>query len=235
MSDDSTIDGKHEDHLLVAEYALGVLPAGEHDGVRARLKAEPALRADLGFWRRRLASLDGEFAEVPAPAGVWPRLEQRLFTGQQKAGFWNSLALWRSVAAGALAVAVVAIAINVTTPRPDPNMFAAELVAALHEQGTNVSFVALYNPDSGQIRLTALSGDTMPDQDYELWAIEGSAAPVSMGVVPINASMNMDLPENVRNDFGPGTLLAVTIEQKGGSPTGAPQGPIVAKGAATAI
>lgn len=171
---------------------------------------------------------------MPAPAGVWP-LEQRLFTGQQKAGFWNSLALWRSVAAGALAVAVVAIAINVTTPRPDPNMFAAELVAALHEQGTNVSFVALYNPDSGQIWLTALSGHTMPDQDYELWAIEGSAAPVSMGVVPINASMNMDLPENVRNDFGPGTLLAVTIEQKGGSPTGAPQGPIVAKGAATAI
>ena len=34
---------------------------------------------------------------------------------------------------------------------------------------------------------------------------------------------------------GPFTVLAITLEQKGGSPTGAPQGPIVAKGAATAI
>ncbi|RYE10126.1 MAG: anti-sigma factor [Hyphomicrobiales bacterium] len=235
MSDESNIDGRDGDHLLAAEYALGVLPVGEHEGVRARIKAEPALRADLAFWRNRLASLDTEFAETPAPAGVWPRLEQRLFTGQTKPGFWNSLALWRSLTAAAAAVAVVAVSLNVLTPRPDANMFAAELVAALHEQGTNVSFVALYNPQTGQIRLTALSGDTMPDQDYELWAIEGSNAPVSMGVVPIDASMDMELPENVKADFGAGSVLAITIEQKGGSPTGAPQGPVVAKGMATQI
>lgn len=235
MSDESTISGRDEDGLLAAEYALGVLPVAEHEGVRARLKAEPALRAELSFWRTRLASLDTEFAETPAPAAVWSRIEQRLFTGASKPGFWNSLALWRSLAAAAAAVAVVAVSLNVVTPRPDPNMFAAQLVAALHEQGTNVSFVALYNPDTGQVRLTALSGDTMPDQDYELWAIEGSNAPVSMGVVPIDASMSMPLPDGVKAGFGPGTLLAVTIEQKGGSPTGAPQGPIVAKGTATQI
>ena len=35
--------------------------------------------------------------------------------------------------------------------------------------------------------------------------------------------------------FGEGTVLAVTLEQKGGSPTGKAQGPIVAVGKATPI
>jgi len=119
MSQDSDIGGRDEDGLLVAEYALGVLPQAEYDSVRARLKAEPALRADLNFWRTRLSSLDSEFAETPAPAATWSRIEQRLFTGQAKPGFWNSLALWRSIAAGGLAVAAIAIGLNVTMPRQD--------------------------------------------------------------------------------------------------------------------
>jgi anti-sigma-K factor RskA len=234
MSDESNISGHDEDRLVAAEYALGVLPGGERDAVRARLKAEPALRSELRFWRQRLSSLDTEFAETPAPAGVWPRLEQRLFTGQAKPGFWNSLALWRSVAAGALAVAAVAVAINVTTPRPDPKAFAAELVAALSAEGSNVSFVALYN-SSGELRLTPLSGEQFTDKDYELWAIEDGGPAKSMGVIAANARNDVRISQDILVDFGEGTTLAVTLEQKGGSPTGVAQGPIVAVGKATQI
>jgi anti-sigma-K factor RskA len=235
MSDESNIGERDEDGLLVAEYALGVLPAAEYESVRNRLKAEPALRSDLNFWRIRLSSLDGEFAETTAPAGVWPRIEQRLFTGQAKPGFWNSLALWRSVAAGAFAVAAIAVALNVTTPRPDPKAFAAELVAALHAEGSNVSFVALYNSSSGELRLTPLSGDQPSDKDYELWAIEGDGPAKSMGVIAANARNDVKIGQDILVDFGEGTTLAVTLEAKGGSPTGQAQGPIVALGKATQI
>ncbi len=235
MSDANTIAGGDEDGFLVAEYALGLLDGPEHDRVRSRLKAEPVLRADLRLWRTRLSSLDSEFVETPAPAAVWSRLEQRLFTGQAKAGFWNSLALWRSVAAGALAVAVIAIGINVATPRPDPNAFAAQLVAALSAQGSNVSVVALYNETTGQVRLTTVSGDPVPNKDYELWAIEGSAAPKSMGVIKINARNDMKVAPDLLAGFGPGTTLAISLEPLGGSPTHAPTGPIVAAGKATTI
>mgnify|MGYP006977642517 CR=1 FL=1 len=34
-----------------------------------------------------------------------------------------------------------------------------ELVAALHAEGSNVSFVALYNSGSGELRITPLSGE----------------------------------------------------------------------------
>jgi anti-sigma-K factor RskA len=235
MSDESNISGHDEDRLIAAEYALGVLPSGERDAVRARLKAEPALRSELGFWRQRLSSLDTEFTETPAPAGVWRRIEQRLFTGQAKTGWWNSLALWRSAAAGAFAVAAIAIAINVTTPRPDPKAFAAELVAALTAEGSSVSFVALYSSKNGELRLTPLSGEQPSDKDYELWAIEGTNAPRSMGVVAVNARNDVKIAPDILVDFGEGTTLAVTLEQKGGSPTGAPQGTLVAAGKATQI
>jgi anti-sigma-K factor RskA len=110
-----------------------------------------------------------------------------------------------------------------------------ELVAALEAQGSNVKFVAFYDAAAGTVRLAALSGDTVPNKDFELWAIKGSNAPVSMGVIPVNARSDITVSEAVKNGFGAGTVLAVTLEQKGGSPTGQPQGPIVASGAATPI
>ncbi|MEO7222377.1 MAG: anti-sigma factor [Devosia sp.] len=235
MSDESNISGPDEDSLLIAEYVLGLLPEGERAGLRTRLKAEPALRSDLNFWRSRLASLDVEFAESTAPAGVWPRIEQRLFIEQARAGFWNSLALWRSVAAGALAVAAIAVALNVTTPKVDPKAFAAELVAALTAEGSNVSFVALYNSSSGKLRLTPLSGEQPTDKDYELWAIQDGSAPKSMGVIAANARNDVKISQDILIEFGEGTTLAVTLETKGGSPTGVAQGPIVALGKATQI
>lgn len=235
MSDESNITGRDGDSVLVAEYVLGLLPEAERTALRARIKAEPSLQGDLSFWRSRLASLDVEFAETPAPAAVWPRIEQRLFTGQASGGFWNSLALWRSVAAGALAVAVIAVAVNVTTPKVDPQAFAAELVAALTAEGSNVSFVALYNRSSGELRLTPLSGEQFTDKDYELWAIEDGGPAKSMGVVAANTRNDVKISQDILVDFGEGTTLAVTLETKGGSPTGVAQGPIVAVGKATLI
>ncbi len=49
-----------------------------------------------------------------------------------------------------------------------------------------------------------------------------------MGVVPLNARNRRPISPDMLADFGEGTTLAVTLEQKGGSPTGVAQGPIVA-------
>ena len=231
MSDDRDISGAGEDGVLAAEYVLGVLPPDEYAAVGQRLRIDAALRADYRLWRNRLSTLDAQFAETPAPARVWTRIEQRLFAspaGQR--GLWNSIGFWRSLSAAAALVAIVAIGVNVATPRPDPNAFAAQLVAALSAQGSNVSVVALYNASTGQLRLTTLSGDVVPDKDYELWAIEGSNPPKSMGVFPINQRVDMKLTSEELAGFGPGITLAISLEPKGGSTTGAPTGPVVAAG-----
>jgi len=235
MSEDGDISGMDEDSVRVAEYALGLLTPDEHTAMGTRLRTDRLLRTKLGFWRSRLAGLDTQFAETPAPAGVWPRLERRLFADTARGGWWNSLALWRGLSAAAAAVAVIAIGVNIATPRPDPNAFAAQLVAALSAQGSNVQVVALYNAQTGQVRLTTISGEAVPDKDYELWAIEGANAPKSMGVIPINQRVDVPVKSDVLAGFGPGVTLAITLEPKGGSPTGGPTGPVVAAGKATPI
>jgi anti-sigma-K factor RskA len=95
--------------------------------------------------------------------------------------------------------------------------------------------VALYNAQSGQIRITPIAGAAVPGKDYELWAIEGEQAPKSLGVIPIDARRDVTVKPDILAGFGSGTTLAITLEQQGGSPTGKAQGPIVAVGKATQI
>jgi anti-sigma-K factor RskA len=54
-----------------------------------------------------------------------------------------------------------------------------------------------------------------------------------MGVVPMDARAEIEMPDDM--PFTEGTVLAVSIEPRGGSPTGGPTGPVVAMGKATAI
>lgn len=235
MSDENDIPGHEEDDATAAEFALGVLTEAERVAFAARLRADPGLRSALASWRRRLSGLDAEFAEMPPPANGWARLEQRLFAPAARPSLWDSLNLWRGLTGVLAAVAVVAVALNVMTPRSDPNAFAAQLVAALSAQGSNVQVVALYNAKSGEVRITPISGEVVPGKDYELWAIEGQQPAKSLGVIPIDAHKDVTIKPDILADFGPGTTLAITLEQTGGSPTGVAQGPIVAAGKATPI
>lgn len=229
-------DGAGGDQVLVAEFVLGLLDADEHARVAARIAAEPDLARELALWQTRLSSLDREFVETSPPPRVLAALEARLFGAAAagvKPGFWNNLLVWRGLAAACLAVAVVAVGFSVLVPRAP--IGGPQLMATLEQQGSAVKFVALYNASTDTLKLAALAGQPVPQKDYELWAIKGDNAPQSMGVVPVNATTDITLPASIKEGFGPGTVLAVTLEPKGGSPTGKPTGPIVAKGAAIAI
>jgi anti-sigma-K factor RskA len=237
MSTEGHSGGREDDQVLVAEYALGLLEGGERAALARRFATEPALTSDLKLWRSRLASLDVEFAEVAAPASVLPRVENRLFgSTAASGGWWNSLAVWRGLTAAAAAVAVIAVGFNLMQPRVDPTALATQLVAAIQAQeGSGVEFIAVYDQAIGQVRITSLKGDAVPDKDYELWYIKGDQPAVSMGVLQVNQKREIPLDAAAKANIEPGTIFAVTLEQKGGSPTGVAQGPIVAVGTATAI
>ena len=89
--------------------------------------------------------------------------------------------------------------------------------------------LALYD-GAGTVRLTALSGDVPSDRDLELWAIQGGNDPISMGVIPVNERSVVELSEQVRAGWGEGSVLAITLEPKGGAPEGKATGPVVALG-----
>jgi len=237
MSLTSDIGGSEDDQVLVAEFALDLLDGGERAAVARRIAAEPALRADLQLWRARLSTLDDEFAEHAPPSGVLAKVEARLFGSTAVAGgWWNSLPLWRGLAGALAAVSIVAVGLNIMQPRFDAQTAATQLVAALQaNEGSGVEFVAFYDTGTQAVRLIGLQGQAIADKDFELWYIKGEEPAVSMGVIPVDARVEIPLDASAKAKIGEGTVLAVTLEQKGGSPTGVAQGPIVAVGKAIPI
>lgn len=240
MSASDDIGGDFEGrNALVAEYVLGLLSSAEHERVGRLIEESQALRAERDFWVSRFAALNAEYEETPVPAHLYQAIEARAFgdlVRPKATGWWESLLVWRGIAAGALAVSAVAIGFNLMTPRFDADEMAVQLVAALQSQeGSGVEFVAFYDTAQGQVRITSLSGAAVPNKDFELWYINADQPAVSMGVIPVDARLEIPLDAATKAAIGAGTVLAVTLEQPGGSPTGVAQGPIVALGKATPI
>jgi anti-sigma-K factor RskA len=224
-------------NALVAEYILGLLSAPEHERIGRLIESDQGLRAERDFWISRFAALNAEYDEVPVPGQILAAIESRAFgdrTNAAKISWWDSLLVWRGIATGALAVAIAAVGFNLLQPSPGVSTLTTQLVAALEEEGSDVKFVALYD-GSGNVRLTALSGAAVPDKDFELWAIQGGNAPISMGVIPANERTAVTVSPEVLAGWGEGSVLAITLEPRGGAPEGVPTGPIIAKGAVTEI
>lgn len=236
IGDDNNSDAGEAGLTQVAEYVLGLLDAETHIRVGRAIEADPRLRAERDFWQARFAGLDHEFADVPAPAHALSAVQARLFGKAPTAAtrWFDSLFLWRGLAAGAVAVAVAVVGFGLMRPASDSTALTQQLVAALQSEGSDVQFIAVYDGE-GNVRLAGLSGAAQPGSDFELWAIQGGNNPISMGVIPAGAKTSVPLSPAVSAGWGEGSVLAITLEQAGGSPDGNPHGPIVAQGVVTNI
>jgi anti-sigma-K factor RskA len=74
-----------------------------------------------------------------------------------------------------------------------------------------------------------MSGDAQ-GREPELWLIPPGGKAQSLGIVSINRSHTVKVPDTLRGDLGKGAILAITLEPKGGAPQGVATGPIIAKG-----
>jgi anti-sigma-K factor RskA len=67
-----------------------------------------------------------------------------------------------------------------------------------------------------------------PARAYELWALPGSgAAPVSLGLMPKTGRSTLQLNDAQRLALSRSKQIAISLEPPGGSPTGAPTGPVL--------
>lgn len=215
MTDESPLSPRDQDDALAAEYVLGVLALNDRLAVQARLRDDPAFAGRVQAWENRLAALNDGYAEVPAPSGVLDRVEARLFPAQPV----RRRRPWLGWLSGALTAAAVAVLALMLLPLPEPS----RLVAELGEAGSPLRFEARFDGD--ELTVTRLAGTAAPEgQVQEVWIIAPDAAPVSLGLLTADA-LTVPYP-----DAPAGWTLAVSIEPAGGSPTGAPTGPVVAAG-----
>ena len=207
---DAPLTPREAEDALAAEYVLGVLDAAERAEVEARIRREPAFAARVADWEGRLSGLNDGFAEAPAP-NLLPQIEARLFPKPAPA---RRSGLFGWLAGGLVAASLALVSMSILAPpRPDP-------VATLATADNRLAYRVTHF--GGSLQVTRVSGvPAVAGQVHELWVIAPGAAPVSLGLL-------QDRPLTVAYPVPPpGFILAVSIEPEGGSPTGAPTGPVI--------
>ena len=223
---------------LAAQYALGTLRG------RARRRFERLLEADAGLrelardWEARLNTLAERAPAVAPPPGLWSAIERRLAAEAGAAaparpgGLWSSLAFWRGLGLAA-SLAAAGLALLLLVRGAGPGMPPTDHVAVLTDAAAHPALLASIDSRSGQAVLTVLQlPPTPPGRALELWEIApADPAPRSLGLLRAGATaVRLQHPGDLA-----GTQLAVSLEPPGGSPTGAPTGPVLYQGAVTAL
>ena len=241
MSEDTALDDAPD--MAAAELALGLLDGEERARALRRMLAEHGFAQEVERWRAHLAQLFDLWPAMDAPPGVLGRIE-RSIDGSDVAPtatvpakhslFWPVAAGLSSVAAAAMLVVIVMRPIAVPGPasQPVPAIAAARasmLVASIDRGKAGAPVTAVYDPNSADLRLTpAVLADR--DRSAELWVIAGDGVPHSLGLLKTSGASSFKVNRDNRARLAAGATLAVSIEPIGGSPTGLPTGPVVAKG-----
>lgn len=216
---------------LAAEYALGTLHGGARRRFESLLPAHAGLQRAVAEWQARLAPLADSVTPVQPSPAVWARLERSLFGAERAAVAagpgWRRLGLWQGMAAFAT-LAALGLALVVSQPPPVAPPIVIVLDANADAVGAQPArFVASVAPDGRALVLRPISPLTLDaGRALELWSVPGTGAPRSLGVVSPDEATTV-LRSRLLDDTA---AFAVSIEPSGGSPTGAPTGPIVSVG-----
>lgn len=224
--------------MLVAEFVLGTLPKEERESLQARRAREPEIEALIQQWETRLAGMLDGFEPVEPGPELFARI-QRTIEQQQSApeatnptpdnvvSLRKQVARWRWSTAVASAAALVLVAVLATQPEPEPQT--QSFVAVFQHNDEQPAFLLTVDLDSRQLNIQPVTAEPKQDKSYQLWIVaEGYGPnPRSVGVM----SDNFTLDQAALREYDPETLrdatFGISLEPKGGSPTGQPTGPAI--------
>jgi anti-sigma-K factor RskA len=214
--------------VLCGEYLLGTLRGAARRRFERALREEPLVASRLHHWEGLLPRYSS-MIETPPPAAAWARLERELELSRYRTPWHRRLGLWRGWAIAATAAALLAIGLQIVPLQPTAGFTE---IAQLSGPGDAARVSAALSADRTTLELRAtrpvLAG---PTQSYELWLIPAEGgAPVSLAVLG-SLDAKLALPATQAARLARGAKLAVSLEPAGGSPTGAPTGPVLFAGA----
>ena len=217
---------------LAAQYVLGTLSPRARARF-ARLIAVDRVIADaVAAWEARLLPFAESIAPVSPPPSVWPRILARIQGGRRPAAsapsLWTNLGVWRGLTLAGFATAM-ALAIVLLSPpgvRPDQTM-----VAILAGADAKPVLVATADRAGRTLRIKAVAPvDIAADRALELWALPPGGNPRSLGLIEPSGLVQIALSAPAETALAQIPALAVSLEPRGGSPTGLPTGPVLYSG-----
>jgi len=225
--------------MLASEYVLGTLTGRARVRFEKLMGQDAQLRHLVSIWEQRLAVLH-EGVEPIAPSNkVWSGIQVRLGLASTKgtsanlnlfSGLWQSLQFWRGLSVVATTAAIV-LSVYFTAYQ-QPTVLVKQYVSVITNAQQQASWLAKADLSNQQVVIKVVNEQTLPlDKAYELWMLpDGGAAPVSMGLLSPDKDKTIIISKTVITQLKSAKGLAVSLEPSGGSPTGAPTGPVLYQG-----
>ncbi len=220
---------------LASEYVLGTLRGRARARFESLMRYDPPLRSLVTAWENRLTPLAGAATGIAPPARVWHALSQRIAGETRKRWPWESLAVWRGLAAtGAAFALILAIVTGLGIESEAPMAMVAVMNDTQGQPALTVSWPSMKAVRDPYIRIkvTQQHPTMAPGTAWELWMLpeENQGKAVSLGLITTDVDQVMKLSPELAARIDQAWGIAMSIEPQGGSPTGSPTGPVVMKG-----
>jgi len=211
---------------IAREYVVGTLRGRPRTRFETVMSSNTQAQRCVRDWEERLLPLSLELAPVVPQASVWRSVDARLDREARgrEGGGGGVTALTRFRWAIAAMIALVAVGLGwLLMTRPGT----PTAVAVLAPEGQPAIWNVETYPDRERIRIVVAGQiPAQPGKSYELWALPEGGAPVSLGLMPSKSEARR-LDTTQLAALAASTKVAVSLEPPGGSPTGAPTGPVL--------
>lgn len=226
--------------LISGEYALGLLPSTVAKRWQRLMAAQPALAEMTAQWQQQLAPMAAWIAPQPVPETLWLGIEAELFgsantvlTLKQRPRAIGTA--WFAAAALAAGLSLwLAVPSLMHSPANSALSTHAQLLATLSSDQSSAQWQVSLS-DTNTLHLQINSGwSQAPSRSLELWAIDTHGKPKSLGLIALtNTEATLKLSASQKQSLLSATLLAISDEPAGGSPTALPTGPVLFTGKPT--
>jgi anti-sigma-K factor RskA len=219
---------------LAGEYVLGTLDIGEREAVEERRLSEPELDQAIKAWERRLAPLMDTVRPLSPPANLYNKVRARIGLSAhvvslraREQRLVQRASLWRNATAGmtALAASLVGFigwreAYHAQVP--------TQYVAVLQAGADKPAFLLTVDTKTQNCVISAIAAPKQPQKSYEVWMVSDQLkSPKSLGVMAEGDMHVMPMDDGPETAMFMNATFAVSLEPEGGSPSGAPTGPVL--------
>lgn len=231
------IQDKNLRNHLAAEYVLGTLIGAARKRFEVYMQQDPSLQVLVQRWGQVLHPMGSMVKPVKPPKRVWKSIEQRLQLNDGASGFWKNLFFWRSLSfLSASAAIIIGLYLGPFTLIQKVDIEENYLAVVENGDSQGAWLVSTdINKKSLKVR-TLITQKLASNKDFELWLLPASdgrksfKAPISVGLISANKQSEIQLSDKLLMAMQQAGGVAVSLEPKGGSPTGLPTGPVLYQG-----
>jgi anti-sigma-K factor RskA len=222
---------KYDDPELIdalsAEYVLGTLRGPARRRFERWRTRSWHIERRVQSWEERFVHLALALTPVSPSAQTWREIEKRTMARTAPAQRpVRRTGTWQALAAAVLVAGIIAAGVMVY--RSDLAGADLPTFATITAADGQPIWRIDVSDDFEEIRAVTVNRATVrPGTALELWALPDGGAPVSLGLLPASGRVKRTLTDAQQKALRGSPKVAVSLEPAGGSPTGAPTGPVL--------